>query len=294
MPHFGTDFDPIRFASRLLLHGEDPYASLGPGLKYYWNFRLLYPLPAVLLGIPFLAVPIIAARAIFVALACGLLAFFLSRRAWWPLLACVSAPFWSAAAYAQWSPFLTTVALAPPLGFLLAAKPNVGLAIVAFAESLRSLFIMLAGMAAITVVAFVAMPRWPIAWAEAIRGAEHVRPLMSFAGGWLLLLAGIRWRRPEARLLLALAILPQNPAIYEGLLLFLIPKTARQALVLATLSWFVEPIVRATGPYPTFAASATATGYAMLGLMYIPGLFLVLRLPSAPPPPPAGREAVAE
>jgi hypothetical protein len=277
MPHFGTDFDPVRFSARLLLHGEDPYATLGPGLKYFWNFRLLYPLPAVLCGIPFLAVPIVAARALFVGMSTALLAFLLTRSVWWPLLACASAPFWSAASYAQWSPWITSVAFAPVLGFVLAAKPNIGLAIVASAESKRQAAVMLIGMAIITGIAFIVMPRWPAAWLDAIRSAGHVRPLVSLMGGWLLLLVALRWRQPEARLLLALAVLPQNPAIYEGLLLFLIPKTARQALVLATLSWFVEPAIGLAGPLSTFAESARVTGYAMLGLMYLPAIVMLFQ-----------------
>jgi hypothetical protein len=285
MPHFGTDFDPIRFAARLLLHGEDPYATLGPGLKYYWNFRLLYPLPAVLIGVPFLAVPVIPARALFVGCSGALFAFLLTRRSWWPLLACASAPFWSAASLSQWSPLLTSVASAPALGFLLAAKPNIGVAILAHARSWRSFFTMLAGMVAITLVAIVVMPGWPVAWARAIRGADHVQPLALLVGGWLVLLAAIKWRRPEARLLLALVLVPQNPAIYEGLLLFLVPRTARQALVLATLSWFVEPVVSTLGPYPNFAASARVTGYAMIVLMFLPALVFVLQLPNAPAKP---------
>jgi hypothetical protein len=140
---------------------------------------------------------------------------------------------------------------------------------------------MLAGMVAITMLAVAVMPGWPGAWAGAIRGAQHVQPLAFLTGGWLVLLAAIKWRRPEARLLLALVLVPQTPAIYEGLVLFLIPQTARQALVLAMFSWFVEPTVSAMGPYANFSASARVTGYAMLVLMFLPALVLVVRLPNS-------------
>jgi hypothetical protein len=174
---------------------------------------------------------------------------------------------------------LTSVAFAPLLGFLLAAKPNIGLGVLAAADSRRAFTTMLAGMVILTAVAFVVWPRWPAAWIDAVRSAGHVRPLVAFQGGWILVLTALRWRVPQARLLLTLAVLPQNPAPYEGLLLFLIPRTPRQALVLMALSWFVEPAAALAGPPANFAAFAQATGYAMLLLMYLPAMVLVFKYP---------------
>jgi hypothetical protein len=240
----------------------------------------------VLLGAPFLVVPILAARALFVGFSSALLAFLLTRTAWWPLLACASAPFWSAAFVAQWSLWLTSVAFAPWLGFLLAAKPNIGLAILAAADSRRAFTTMVVGMVILTAAAFVVMPHWFASWMGAVRGAGHVRPLLAFRGGWVFLLTALRWRLPQARLLLTMAILPQNPGPYEGLLLFLIPRTPREALVLVTLSWLVEPLASLAGPPSDFAAFARATGYAMLLLMYLPAMVLVFRYPKREAPTP--------
>src|SRR5512143_1063965 len=137
MPHYGTDFDPVRYAARLVLRGQSPYPLIGPGRPVFWNFRLLYPLPAVLVAMPFLATPIVAARALFVALTSGALAFVITRKAWWPALVFLSASWWFAVGVAQWSPGLLAATSLPWLGFLIAAKPNIGLAVLAGAPSRR-------------------------------------------------------------------------------------------------------------------------------------------------------------
>jgi hypothetical protein len=282
MPHYGTDFDPIRFGARLLVHGENPY-TIGPDQPHYWNFPLLYPLPAVLLVVPFVALPVVAARAAFVGLTSGLLAFVATRRSWWPLLVFASASWWSAIGLAQWSPLLLAAWYVPALGFAATAKPNVGAAIVAGARNRRSLFLAAVGAVAVVAVSFVVRPSWLGEWLGAIHAQPHIRPLVSVWLGAPLLLAVLRWRRPEARLLLWLAVVPANPGIYDALLLFAIPATAREALVLATLSWFAEPLRYAVHSANSFEGGAHAWALAMLPLMYLPALAMVLMRPNEGP-----------
>jgi hypothetical protein len=279
MPHFGTDFDPIRLGARLLWRGESPY-QIGPGARYYWNFPLLYPMPAVLLAALLNGVDLIAERATFVFVAASTLAYVCTRRQWWPLLAFASASFLHAASFAQWSPLLLAAWYAPALAFVLMAKPNVGGAVLAGAESRKALAVSVAGCAIILSLSFVVRPTWFGEWLNSIRGQEHIRPFILSWLGAPLLLAALRWRRPEARLLLALAILPQNPTIYDALLLFAVADTPRQALLLATLSWFVEPLHDAFHPGSTFASGAHAWAMALLALMYLPALVMVLRRPN--------------
>jgi hypothetical protein len=258
------------------MRGEDPYSLIGPGELHYWNFPLLYPLPAVIIAIPFVAIPLIVARAVFVALTSGALAYVVTRRDWWPLLVFASAPWMDAVALAQWSPAVLLAWYLPALGFLLAAKPNVGIAVLAGSRDRRSLATLLVAMAAITAVAFVAMPSWFQSWLHAVSGQPHIRSLAFSLLGAPLLLAALRWRRPEARLLLMLALVPQNPAIYEGVILFAVALRAREALVLATLSWMAEPLANALGPAATFADGAKHNAVAMLVCMYLPALVMVL------------------
>ena len=285
MPHYGTDLDPIRFAARLLLRGDNPYETIGPTFKYFWNFRLLYPLPAVLLSFPLVAVPVVAARAVFVGAAGASLAFLITREKWWPLLVFASGPFWAAVGVAQWSPWLACAAISPFFGIVLAAKPNLGLAIMASSRTTRDFAIRAAAVTAICALSFLVMPGWIFDWLSAVRGSQHIRPLVTLLGGPIILLLVFRWRRPEARLLLALVLIPQNPALYEGLLVLLIPRSAIEALFLATSSWFVEPLVDLTGPHTTFVDSAIANGHALIILLYLPALAMVLRRPNAGPIP---------
>jgi hypothetical protein len=291
MPHFGTDFDPVRLGARLLWRGESPY-QIGPGARYYWNFPLLYPMPAVLLAAPLNGLALLAERATFVFVAAATLGYVSTRRQWWPLLAFASASFLHAASFAQWSPLLLAAWYAPALAFVLMAKPNVGGAVLVRAESWRVLAVSAAGCASILALSFIFRPTWFGEWIGSIRGQEHIRPFIVSWLGAPLLLAVLRWRRPEARLLLALAVLPQNPTIYDALLLFAVADTPREALVLATLSWFVEPLVVALHPGASFASGAHAWAVALLTLMYLPALVMVLRRPNVRPHVSDSRNAV--
>ena len=136
----------------------------------------------------------------------------------------------------------------------------------------------------------VVMPSWPLAWYEAITGpfrntAPHPSPVTQFGGaGVLLLLALLRWRRPEARLLAMLACVPQLPFWADQLPLATVAESRREVIwsVLAGhigfLAWFVfakkvEMYVPVMAPY---ALAAT----------YLPALFMVLRRPNVGPVPP--------
>lgn len=294
MPHYGTDFDPIRYAARLVLHGRNPYDVIGPGREVFWEYRLLYPMPAALIAMPLLLVPIVGARAMFVALTSGALAFVSTRRSWVPACVFLSASWWFAVGVAQWSPGLLAAASVPWLGFLIAAKPNIGLAIMATAQTRRALAILAGTALAITLLSFLIMPGWFGSWRDAVRETPHIRPLATAwqHGGPLLTLAALRWRHPGARMLLTLALVPMNPGLYEGVLLFWIPTTVIEGMILALGSWLVEPM--STSRFVTVAGFG-ATGQAMLVCMYLPALVMVLRRPNEGPALqwPTHRQAVA-
>jgi hypothetical protein len=94
----------------------------------------------------------------------------------------------------------------------------------------------------------------------------------------LLLIA--RWRRPEARLVLALACVPQTPLLYETVPLFLVPQTLVEGGALWLGSWLVALWLSVSGPYASdvtrFAASNTAIGW----LLYLPCTVMILRRPN--------------
>jgi hypothetical protein len=100
--------------------------------------------------------------------------------------------------------------------------------------------------------------------------------------GWLLLLAVLKWRRPEARWLLVSALLPGNPQVYDALpLLFFLPSSFRQALLLALLSHVADLwgywLEHGTS-VPIHLSEAHVT--ALLWALYVPALVLLLCKPN--------------
>jgi hypothetical protein len=93
----------------------------------------------------------------------------------------------------------------------------------------------------------------------------------------------------RARLLLALAILPQRLVFYEQLPLWLLCGTRREVLTLAILSWFAF-----FGFLLLQGASWLFAPPWVVALIYLPALVLVLRKPlAAPAPRPASQRSEA-
>jgi len=98
-------------------------------------------------------------------------------------------------------------------------------------------------------------------------------------GGILLLLALIRWRRPEGRLLAALACVPQTIGLYETLPLFLIPRTRWQGYALAGLSYVAAFGQAALVPrHPGMPLETMLAGRwpFVFFCLYLPALVMVL------------------
>src|SRR4029078_5364891 len=81
------------------------------------------------------------------------------------------------------------------------------------------------------------MPTWPRYWLEAVHAAPNHTPPMFWAFGAVGLLALLRWRTPEGRLVTAVTITPAVPWFYDQLLLSLVARTFREALFFAGCSW---------------------------------------------------------
>jgi hypothetical protein len=121
---------------------------------------------------------------------------------------------------------------------------------------------------------------WLPHWVAAIRSAGHFRPYVLHWGGPLLLLAALRWRRREARLLLAFAVVPQTTMIYETLPLLLIPRTRRECILLVTLANATAVIQLTVIRASSAAEYMWRHGDVALWLMYVPALIMVLRRPN--------------
>ena len=128
-------------------------------------------------------------------------------------------------------PVLAAV-LVPALGVALAAKPNIGLG----AFMARPSTAAVAAGLAILIVSVLVMPDWPQRWLANIGEREEKFVPLLRPGGFLLALTLLAWRRPEGRLLLTLSLVPQALFFYDQLLLWLVPRTLRQSLLLSIWS----------------------------------------------------------
>jgi len=279
-PNWTTDVDQLWHAAAALRGGGDPYAAVGPDRPFRWDWPLVYPLPAVLVTLPLTLVPVAAARVVFSAIAAAVLGWATGPRVrtHWPML--LSASFIIAASRTQWAPLLLAAAWVPGLALFVAAKPNVGLAALA-ALPRKALAVALAGPVVLTATAFLIQPGWVIAWRDAIRYAPHIQPAVQVLPfGPLLLLAAARWRRPDARLLLVLALVPHTPSLYDLLLLFFACRTLRESLVLGVLTHVLYWGIVFAGPFGTFNEYAATLGRLAVISVYLPVLVAVLLRPN--------------
>lgn len=268
-PEWVSDFDQLWVAARAWRSGQDPYAAVSAQFPY----PLFYPFTAVVFVLPFSLLPLAAARCLFVGLGSGLLAYAVLGRGPWMLWLFLGNNVRNALLTAQWSTWLTAAALMPWLGLVFAAKPSLGLAIFGSRPSRRGAV----AAGALVVVAFLLWLGWPGSWWTAIHTtAEGYRAPVTRPFGWLLLLALVRWRNPDARLLAFIACVPQTTALYETVELYLVCRTRTEVAILALLSYGVELFAPSYQALP-LAERLTAHWPWLFALVYLPALIFVLR-----------------
>src|SRR4029078_12394968 len=124
---------------------------------------------AVVAGIPFALMPMVAARAAFASASLGVFTFLAMRRGVWALAALLSAPAFLTVSLVQWSGWVACAAMVPWFGWAFACKPNAGLPVVATDSSARSAVTGLAAALALLVLAFALRPGWVGDWTNAIQ-----------------------------------------------------------------------------------------------------------------------------
>ena len=270
---FTTDFDLLYHSAVTLTDGTNPYRSTPTHLKY----PLFYPLPAVLVAVPFTALPITLARPAFDIAVGWFFAYALWRHAPYTLLAVLSGAYIFAMRAGQTTPLVVASSLIPVLGFLLTVKPNTGLACW-IAHPSRAAVI---GGLALFALTLVLLPSWPLDWWAAIQQrSQHIRSPMLRPFGWVLLLAALRWRTPGGRLLLASAIIPQNTLPHELLPLVLIPGNAVEMAVFVVGSWIAVAFTSVGQEHASSLPGLVTEVWPLLLLsVYLPALFMVLRRP---------------
>ena len=292
-------FDQLWVGARAMLAGTDPYALVGPGRALAQKAPNYYPATAMIAVLPLAWLELELARAVFFGLSAGVLAFAATRDGYARMPMFLSGSFMLALLSQQWAPLLTASLFLPAMAWAYAAKPNIGLALFAARPTRAALAWAAAGAIVLGAASLALRPSWPAEWVAIARSAPHIRALVRHPAGPLVLLALLRWRRPEARLLVALACVPHSTLFYEALpLLFVVPETERQVRALWALSWIgtlVQIVLVFLPGYDFFGDHVSVVGELMLALVYLPCVILVLRRPNVAPadlPMPAWVESV--
>jgi hypothetical protein len=270
-----SDLTQCLVAFRHWWAGGHPYDAVGPGRTLDSIFGLVYPLPAVMVAAPFAVTP--WPDGLFAGLGVLLWGWAIKDRypaAWWAL------PSWAGffvIRYVQWEALLTGAALLRWPAFLLVCKPQLGVALFAAFPSRQALY----GGLALVLASVLLLPDWPGAWLSALDTGFQFRAPVQEWGGPLILLALLEWRRAEARLLVAMACVPQTPSLYGLFPLFLIPRSQGQGCALFLC--VTASLVLGARFYPETMGD-NAKLFGVLGplvtwCVYLPCTWLVMREP---------------
>jgi hypothetical protein len=267
MPDRSSGFDFLYHAAGRLLAGENPYS---PATQWF-----PYPLPALLLAVPFTAVPLSLARLIFDVLVGAAFVYALWRyRGSYSLLGTASGAYLLAMWSGQTTPLMVAAALVPALGFLLAVRPNTAAALWIAWPSVRTLL----AASLVLVLSLLALPSWPWDWWLALP-SDHtpLMPPILRPFGFVLLLSALRWRLPEGRLMLASAFIPQTTLPYELVPLVLIPANRVEMGIYVIGTWIA--VAAAQGSYlsQSMGGSTAVSWPVTLCAVYLPMLYLVFR-----------------
>ena len=110
------------------------------------------------------------------------------------------------------------------------------------------------------------------------------RKLLVIVVSVLLLAALFRWRRPEARLVVAMACVPQLLYFADQLPLWLVPKTRRESMLLSATSLVAWTLALVTAGRGERQPAFSSMWFVMAGV-YVPALVMVLRRPNEGPVP---------
>lgn len=216
-----ADFSWAIHAARAMLERKNPYDT---PLEQY-------PLTAAIFAVPFVWMPPELAAALFYGISSGFLAFGISRFGWHRLLIFLAYPYWAGLLTAQWSPLILASVFIPLLLPVTMAKPQLGLPVALTHLTRRGAI----ACAVVLAATFVAVPSWPVLWVGQMRYYEHFVPLLVLPGP-LILIALLRYRDRDAQLLLLASVMPQR-WFYDAFILWAIPKSRREIVMTAGLSW---------------------------------------------------------
>jgi hypothetical protein len=230
---YGGDYRVVWTAGRDLLRGIDPYAIAADGTVPALAQRFFYPLPAAAFGMPFAWLSPPLAAICFASSSAVFLMFAVTREHLNQVPFVLGIPFIFACKISQTTPLVMALALTPGLAGVSLLKPNLGAAF--FARSPRVAPLVVCG--ALLLVGFAVFPAWPSHWLTTVRSSTvHGAPFRTSLGA-VGLLSILRWRRPEARLLFMMTVIPHGLEFYDEIPLWLVATTRREAMLLTFASW---------------------------------------------------------
>lgn len=203
----------VLVAARQWRQGFNPYTTaVNPGL-YLSGLPTpsFYPFTAVLAALPFSFLPDPIAVVAWVSIIVGLMTYAITQDGWWRLPILGSLPLIASILQVQWAPLMLCMWMYPALLPIASLKPNLGLAL-ATRKITRAGII---AAFAFLLFSLVLFPLWPWYWLGTAKQATHLIPLLFWPGPFLVL-ALIRWKKPESRLLLVMACVPQVMYFYDG------------------------------------------------------------------------------
>lgn len=277
-PRPADDFTWHWLAARALIEGKNPYVVITAGGPYQLDAPYVYPLTTAIAAVPFaLFLAPAAAAATWIGAGSALMAFAVTKKGYTRLLMFFSMPYIWAANAGQFSPILVAACLLPWLGFIAPVKPQIGIVSLLYKPS-RIAWI---GAIAFIVLSLAIDPSWPREWLAVLphRVPGVYRSPVTVLGGPLLLLAILKWKRTDARLLLMMSLVPQNMLFYDQLLLWLIPRTRNELMILGILSMVAPLIASFFLPPGPLNIRGVNQAYApvIVALVYLPCLLMVLR-----------------
>lgn len=240
---YAGDFTWHWRAGRAMLDGASPYRVINTQPFYPYNSGYYYLLATALVAVPFSVLPPHLGAAVFVGCSVGLLAFALTRDGFWRLPILASLPVLWCIVSGQVAALATAAIMLPALWWLWPLKYTLGAAGAAYQLSAKYVAL---GLAVVGLTILV-WPWWPRDWIAELsdnNGRYYHVPLF-VPGGVLLLVTLLRWRRPEARLIAAMACMPQTMLFYDQLPLALVAKTYREALWLSVGSYAAPFVAKA-------------------------------------------------
>lgn len=123
----------------------------------------------------------------------------------------------------------------------------------------------------VCLLSLIIYPTWPLVWLSQIGQFQRFSPVAT-AVGPLLLFALFRWRDKDAQLFLLACLFPQR-LYYDAFVLWLIPKTRKEILFTALLSW-------GAGIWNVLHPEMTSVGIVSALFFFLPMLAVILLRPS--------------